>query len=522
MSEYSRTTNTLLNFSSSIGGQALTIIMQFLVRTVFIKTLGKSYLGIDGLFSNILTMLSLTEFGVGSAILFKLYDPIAKQDKHRITVLMKFYKSVYFVIGMTVAVLGASLIPFLPYLIKDYNRLLELHLNVLVIFLLFLAKTVSSYVFFAYKSAIIKANQKEYLINIISYLFTIFGGIVQIIFLLVFPVYEIYVVIAVVQVLAQNVAVAVMADRAYPYINDKTKDRIDRKEIIDLIKDCSALFLYKLNGVVLKATDNIVLSVFVGLEAVGLYSNYYVFYTAINSVMNKIFGSVSHSLGNLHTTHDYEREYKVFETVNLVTAILGGTAFAGIFCVSNEFVNVWVGNEWIIPQPFSVLMGFEVYTLASRISLSRYRNTMGLFQQAKFRPLAGMIINLIVSIALVNKWGICGILVGTLTADWTTFMWFDPLIIHRYGFENYKSVFYYYQRLLYYTMIVFAVCGFDYLLCMHVFTGHGWFSVIVHAIICGISVPLTLILLNLHRQEGKYILSLLQNYTDKISKKVIR
>ena len=88
----SRTTNTLYNFTSSIGGQFITILMHFVTRTAFIATLGKSYLGINGLFSNILTVLSLAEFGVGSAILFKLYEPISKEDHHRIAVLMKFYK----------------------------------------------------------------------------------------------------------------------------------------------------------------------------------------------------------------------------------------------------------------------------------------------------------------------------------------------------------------------------------------------------------------------------------------------
>lgn len=512
----SRTTNTIYNFTSSIGGQLITIIMQFIVRTIFIQTLGSSYLGISGLFSNILSMLSLAEFGVGSAILFKLYDPIAKEDYHRITLLMKFYKKVYQIIGMAVAVIGVCLIPFLPFLMKDYEKLETLHINAAFVFILYLTQTVSSYLFFAYKSAIVKANQKEYLLNIISYFFTVGAGLVQIVTLLLFHNFIVYVIISILQIIGQNLACAFFADKQYPYINQKTEETISKEEVKEVFKDCSALFLYKLNGVVLKATDNIILSAFIGLDIVALYTNYYVFYTTINTLFSKIFGSVSHSLGNLHTSHNIEHEYQVFRSVNLITMILGGTAGVGIFVVADEFVHTWIGEEWMLAQPFSLLMGMEVFTLANRISLSKYRTTMGLFQQAKLRPLFGMIINLAVSIALVNFWGISGVLVGTLIADWTTFMWFDPLIIHKYGFENAHSVKEYYFKLLKY-MIIIAICGtLDYFICSNLLTGLGWLSVIVHAVIIVLTVPTALIAFSFRTQEGQYVYQLGMKYVNKI------
>lgn len=520
MKNNSRTTNTIYNFTSSIGGQLLTIIMQFAVRTVFIKKLGESYLGISGLFSNILSMLSLAEFGVGSAILFKLYEPIAKKDTHRIALLMKFYRTVYQIIGIVVAVIGLCLIPFLPYLMKDYERLETLHINAVLIYLLYLTQTVSSYLFFAYKSAIVKANQKEYLLNIISYFFTIVAGLVQIVTLMLFHNFIIYVVVAILQIIGQNLASAIFANKQYPYINEKTEEKISSEEVKEVFKDCSALFLYKLNGVVLKATDNIILSAFIGLDIVALYTNYYVFYTTINSLFNKVFGSVSHSLGNLHTSHDTEHEYQVFESVNLITMVLGGTAGVGIFVVADEFVNTWIGAEWVLAQPFSLLMGLEVFTLASRISLSKYRTTMGLFQQAKLRPLFGMIINLAVSILLVNFWGISGVLVGTLVADWTTFMWFDPLIIHKHGFKNIRPVTQYYFKLLKYMAVIAVTGAVDFLICTNLLTGHGWISVIVHAVICGLTVPMALIAISYHTQEGQYVYHLALSYVKKILGKI--
>ena len=516
----SRTTNTLLNFTSSLGGQLLTILMHFITRTVFIATLGKAYLGINGLFSNILMVLSLAEFGVGSAILFKLYEPLAKEDHHRIAVLMKFYKLAYRVIGIAVTIVGLCLIPFLPMLINDYDKLTALGINAAFIFALYLLRTVSSYLFFAYKSAIIQADQKEYLINLISYIFTIGASVLQIICMYAFHDYIIYVAILIGQVIAQNIAVAVLSNKMYPYINEPTDDKMGRQEVAEIFKDCGALFLYKLNNVVLKATDNIVISKFIGIEAVAVYSNYYILYTTINTLFAKIYNAVSHSLGNLHTGSDREHEYKIFEAVMLITAILGGTAFIGVFICADELVDAWIGKEWLIAQPFAMLMGLELYTLSFRVALSKYRTTMGLFQQAKYRPVAGMIINLIVSIALVRNWGISGVLVGTIVADWTTMMWFDPIIIHKYGFGNVMPVARYFKKFLKYFFTVCAVGAADYMLCTHFMTGHGWLSVLVHAVISGITVPCVLVALNIGSAEGQYVYKLGMGYVRKFRKKL--
>lgn len=518
----SRTTNTIFNFFTSLGGQFLSILMHFIVRTVFIATLGKQYLGINGLFTNILSVLSLAEFGVGNAILFKLYDPIARDDHARIVVLMKFYKQAYRVIGFAVAVIGLALIPFLPYLIDDYDTLQNLEINAALVFGLFLFKTVSSYFFFAYRSVIIQANQKEYYINLISSVFAFLSAIVQIVCLLLFRSFFLYVVILIVQVIGQNIACALLADRMYPYIREKTSERISKEETKAIYKDCGALFLFKLNGVVLKATDNIVISIILGLPAVGEYSNYYIFYSTINTLFAKIYNSVAHSLGNLHTTGDRRHEYKVFEAVMLITALLGGTAFIGIFIVADEFVLAWIGKDWLIDKPFSLLMGLELYTLAFDLALSKYRATMGLFKQAKFRPLAGMIINLVVSVLLVRVWGISGVLVGTIVANWSTMMWFDPIIIHKYGFEGVMPVRRYFFKYLKYFFVVCAVGAADYFICSHVLVGYWWLSVIVHALICLVTVPGVLILLTFRSEEGQYVIHQGKRYLVKIKNRLTR
>ncbi len=517
MKSYSRTTNTVLNFISSVGGQVIVMIMSFVVRTFFIKTLGKEYLGINGLFSNILSLLSLAELGVGSAILFKLYTPIAREDKKRITVLMNFYKTAYRYIGIAVAILGLCMLPFLPILIKDYDTLSRLGINSSFIYILYLLNTVSSYLFLAYKSAIIKAHQKEYIINVISYVVTVIKGIVQIIVLLIGCKFEVYILVSIVFIILQNCIYALAANKMYPFINEKPEEKLSRKETKEIVKDCTALFFYKLNTVVLKSTDNIVLSVFMGLNEVALYSNYYIFYTTIQTLFAKIYNAVSHSLGNLHTTNKQNHEYTIFKIVDMITVIFGGTAFVGIFVVGDEFIETWIGAQWIIGQPFCFLLGLEIYTLAIRTALSKYRATMGLFQQAKYRPLAGMIINVILSVVLANIWGISGVILATIIADWATFMWFDPIIIFKYGFKGRFSVNKYFITNIRYFIAVIIIGVVDYLLCTHILVGYGWISIIFHALICGITVPSVLFYMERNSEECKYILNLAWKYVHRIT-----
>lgn len=518
--KHSRLTNSFYNFISSVGGQFLTILLQFIVRTVFIKNLGNEYLGINGLFSNILQMLSLAELGIGSAILFKLYKPIVTDNRKRIIVLMNFYKRVYQVIGVTITVIGLSLIPFLKLIVSDYNKLEFLGINAVLVYLLYLLKSVVSYFFLAYKSAIIKADQKEYKINTITYVVTLISSITQIISLYLFKSFETYVLIQILAVLLSNYLNARLAKKMYPYIDDVIDEKISKEEKKEIFKDCGALFLYKINTVVLKATDNIVISMFLGLNMVGMYSNYYLFYNTLDTVFNKIFDSIKHSLGNLHASNSSKREYLVFKTVNLIAVIFGAIVGIGIACASNEFVSCWLGDKWIIAQPFSILLGIEVYGLASRKYLARFRSSMGLFQQGKIRPIFGMIINIVASILLVNKLGISGVLLGTIIADWTTLLWFDPYIILKYGLGNKRLVYKYYIKNLLNLLLTFATGAICYLICNNLLVNLGWISVIIHAIIIIIIVLIMFVIFYYKSDEFVEVKRIINRFTRKILKKV--
>lgn len=512
----SRTRNTVLNVVTSIGGQLLVTVLKFVTRTVFIHTLGKSYLGINGLFSEILTMLSLTELGIDTAINFKLYKPLAEGDDKRVRVLMKFYKQAYRVIGMTILVLGLCLIPLLPRLIRDYDTLGALGIDAALIFVIYLMQSVSSYLFFAYRSAVMKANQKTYVLDIADYVVNLATNIVQILVLVFLKNFILYTVTIIVFNILKNLVNAVIATRYYPQFFIKEPDSLSREEIIGLIKDCGALFVYKLNNVVVKATDNTVISTFLGLTMVGLYSNYLLFYTTIKSLLDRLFTAAKASTGNLFATGTIEKKYRFFQVMNFLSAILFGTAGVGVAVCADEIIKVWVGRDYLIAPPFAVLVGIEVLFHGMKVNLGQVRNVTGIFRQMWFRPVLGVIVNLGVSIWLVNVCGIYGVIIGTITADILTNFLVDPSVIHKYSFENRWPVSEYYRKNVVYLALIAIICAVDMLICRHFFVGHGWFSVIVHVVIVAVSVPGVFALIYWRSGECRYLVGILNRIIVKV------
>ena len=501
----SRTKNSIINLITGMGGQILIVLVKFVTRTVFINVLGKEYLGINGLFSDILMMLSLTELGLDTAINFKLYKPLAEKDYHRIRILMNFYKKAYTAVGTTILILGLCLIPFLPYLINDYNKLEGLGINAVFIFIIYLLQSVSSYLFFAYRSAIVKADQKEYLLNIAGYVITIATNVCQIIILYIWKNFVAYTVCLVFFNILQNIVNASIANRYYPQAFKKEREKISVSEIKEIFKDLGALFIYKINGVVLKATDNLILSAFIGLSIVGMYSNYLMLYTTIRALLNKIYESVKASAGNLFVVGSIEQKSDFFEVMNFISALMYGTACVGVAVEANELIYQWIGKSYVIPQPFSILMGIEIIFVGLKLNLGTIRNVSGAFRQMWYRPLLGIIVNLVVSITMVHKYGIYGVLIGTIVADFTTNFMVDPSIIYKYSLEGYRKVSEYYIRNAKYGVVLIIAGIIDNIICTNVFVGFGWASVLVHCFICGISVPLSFYIIFHKTHECKYL-----------------
>jgi O-antigen/teichoic acid export membrane protein len=442
-----RTQNSFFNILTGTGAKLLLILLSFITRTVFVRYLGTSYLGIEGLFSNILSMLSLADLGISYAIVFKLYKPIEENNRPRILALMHLYRQTYRIIGAVIFVAGLCLIPFLPTLVRDYERFSSLGLNAVLVFLIFLANTSSSYWIYAYKASFVRANQKSYILTTISYITSIVSSVLQIVALAVFRSFMLYILVQLFITIVNGLIGGYVCDRRYPFVNEKTDERVSRAELKDFIKDCSALMVYKVHNVLINSSDNIVLSVIYGLDTVGLYANYLILKNSLRSILDSVTYALQASLGSIYSTGKVEWSRLMFRTVNLITCWLYGVGAIGLAVLINEFIPLWLGStkfvvaSWtfrgtVLTTPLALALGVEMFIIGYRQLFGIFREAMGLFQYYKFRPLLSVAVNLAVCIPGVYFLGPIGCVISTVVAGLTTNMIFDPIIIHRYALDQ--------------------------------------------------------------------------------------
>ena len=280
----SRTRNSVRNLSYALIGQGLGFVISFVARIFFIRILGSEYLGLNGLFTNVLTILSLAELGVGEAITFSLYKPLAENDTKKCIMLMQLYKKVYTVIGCAILLIGVSLTPFLPLVIKNMPDIPYINL----IYILFVVNTAVSY-FFSYKRNLIIADQKKYIATFYRYLAHAIFTFLEIIFLIITKNYIVYLFIMIAATLADNIMVSRKADKMYKFLKTEKQVPLDKESKDSIIKNTRAMMMHKVGNVVVNSTDNILLSMFVSLESVGLYSNYFFITNALNSITSHVF-----------------------------------------------------------------------------------------------------------------------------------------------------------------------------------------------------------------------------------------
>lgn len=428
----SRTKNATCNVSMAIACKFVDQILTFIVRTVFIKTLSIEYLGVNGLFTGILSFLSLAELGIGSAIIYLMYKPIAENNMQKIQAYMSAYKKLYNILGVVVFAIGASLTPFLDFFIKERP---SIDINLELIYILYIVQTVSTY-FFAYKQSIFTASQKGYIINQCTMAFSVIRSIFEIIFLIATKNFLIYLIIKVITNYAQNIFLAKLADRQYPFLKEKTKQKLTKEKVHEIKKNVSAMFLHKIGAVVLNSSDNLILSKFIGLVTVGLYSNYSTILTVVKTVLWTVFDAIVPSVGNLCAQDNGEQKYNVFKGIQLANLWISGFCTICLGVLINPFITLWIGENYLLPQVTVWAIIISYYVQTNMRAIEMFRSATGLFYNDRFVPLIQCAINIIVSIIMVQFWGVAGIFVGTSLSVLLTGFWVQPMMVFKYIFKK--------------------------------------------------------------------------------------
>ena len=449
----SRTKNTLMNTSFAILARIVSMVLGFIQKTIFIRTLGMSYTGVSGLFTDILTMLSLAELGIGSAIAYSLYKPIANEDYKRIAQLVNFFRKAYHAIALIVFSIGLALVPAIPYIVKDVPDIKE---RIQVIFILYIINSAASYLL-VYKNTLLVAAQKQYIVSTVQMVFTGIGITVECILLLVFKNYLLYLIIQIIVSLCQNITINIIANHIFPQLKAFRKETISSEDRKILFRDVRALLMYKIANVILGGTDSTIISAGLGTQQVGIAGSYNTLKGYLLSYIAQFYNSLNPSLGNLVATENKERQYSFFNSLLFGTFWIASVCSICLYTVLNPFIYIWLGHdEWLLPQAAVAINVFEFYLSILMHPIGAIRQANGLFVQTKYVAIIKAVVNLAVSVALVKPLGIMGVWIGTVVSYFSCQLWYEPLIVYHQVFQ--RSVKEYYKKMLIYFVITLFGC----------------------------------------------------------------
>lgn len=420
------------NIIFGMGGNVITMLLRFALRTIFIARLGETLNGVEDLYTEVLTLLSLAELGVGTALNFSLYGPVARGEKEKVKSYMRLYRQAYRVIALVIAAAGLLLVPFLPYIIRDPGSLTLSQLR--IYYLVFLFNTVSSY-FVAYKYSLANAEQKNYIQTNTITVTKMVSVSLQILGLLLLPNYMLYLLTQAAVELFQKIFISRYLDRRYPLLKEKDVQPLSARERTEVVKKTKALLLHRIGDMARLQTDAVIISAFQNVAAVGFIGNYKLVVNSVSNYVNVIFNSVISGFGNLIATESREKQFALFKVYRFFAIWIYGFSAVGFFLLLSPLIEMVLGKSWVLSSSIISWFLIDYFLKGERIVLSNFKTAAGVFEQDKYLTLIQGIVNLAVSIALVRPLGLAGVYVGTVVSGLIANIT-KPIIIYRVCFER--------------------------------------------------------------------------------------
>ena len=423
--------NILFGYISNI----VILLLGFWQKEIFVRVLGRTLTGVNGLYTSILSMLSLAELGIGTALNYSLYKPVAEHDEEKIKSYMRLYKRAYIIIACVIALVGIALTPFLPYLITAEKRGDISVRNLIIYYLIFLFNTVSTY-FVAYKYSLVNAEQRNYIQTTITTLTKIVTVVVQIIILFATENFLFYLLAQSAVELIQKVAVSIYFNRLYPYLRDKNVKKLEKAETDTVFTKTKAMMFHKIGDVARLSTDEIIITYFLNLSWVAVvgYYNYVITYAA--SFINIIFNSIVSGFGNLIATESKEKQYSNFKIYRFVACWLYGFAGVGFWLLLTPFVTgIWLDESWVLGQAVLTLILVDFYLKGSRTVLINFKIAAGVVEKDRYLALIQGGVNLLISIIGIKWIGLAGVYVGTVISGVLANL-IQPVIIYHDCFSQ--------------------------------------------------------------------------------------
>ena len=404
-----RTQNATRNIVFGVILKFYQILLPFAMRTAMIYLMGVEYLGLNSLFTSVLQVLNLAELGVGSAMVYSMYKPIAENDKPMVCALLKLYKKYYFFIGLIIACAGVLLTPLIPKLISGT---IPGQLNIYILYLLNLAATVMTYWLFAYKNSLLQANQRSDIASKITILTTSLQYALQLVVLWLFHDYYLYIIVMLFTQAMANIVTAMAASRLYPDL--EPKGSLPDKTIKTINQRIKDLFTAKLGATIVNSADTIVISAFLGLTVLAMYQNYYFIMSSVMGVLTVVFSSCLAGVGNSMVMESARKNYNDFRVLTFLINWIVTVCMCCFATVYQPFIELWVGKNYIFSEAVVAFFCIYFYLVTMQQVNGMYKDAAGVWHQDRFRPLIAAMVNLLLNLALVRIWGIYAILLSTI------------------------------------------------------------------------------------------------------------
>lgn len=445
-----RTRRSILNVFVTLSTNAIILVTAFIVQKILIMKLGSDYNGINGLFTSVISMMSLTDLGIGSAIIYHLYRPVAKADYDVICSLLRFYRNSYLIISVVVLIIGCVLMVFIPGIVGN----VVINDNIYLIFLLFLFDCLVSY-FLSYKKSLLYAYQLNFVIDGIHFIYYILQNIVQIFVLVFYQNFILFLLLKTICKIIENITISMYITKHYPFTKKKWVKPLSNDIRSDIFKKIKALLFHRLGRLLVTGSDSLVITGILGILQMSLYTNYHLIIGGITALLNKIFETLTSSVGNFLLDSNQNQRYEIYRKIDFLNFWFFGCASVVLFSVMQPFIVLWVGEKYLLKNTTLFFLIINFYQEGMRASILTFKDAAGIYHEDRFIPIIESSLNVIISIILALKLGISGVFIGTLLSSAIVYFYSYPKYVCRPLFNMRRSD-YIYQTFVH--LFIVVVC----------------------------------------------------------------
>lgn len=442
--------NVLSNVKYGMLSQVTKIVLQFVTRKIFLYVLGVELLGVHSLFISIISMLTMTELGMGAAVAYSLYKPLAENNTQKVAGIMCLYRKIYRVIGAIILIIGCCLLPFIPNIVNT-NVIIP---NLRLMFFIIVLKCALTYLLFAYSQTLLIASECKYKVDKLILIFTFITSIGEMVVLLLMKSYVLFLCVEMVCLITQQYLIYRETNKMYPEIMAVRNVPLDKDEKKSLWRNVYGLSISKFSGAVLSSIDNIVISTFISTAIVGYYANYSLIQAAAVSIISMAFVSVTANIGHKFTSNSIKEEHLfLMFFVNFVICAFCTVLY---YFLINDFISLFFSPNLVLSR--FVVLAIVINMLISYMGLSIqvFKDASGIFWYGKYRSIITCLLNICFSLLLVKPCGIAGVVMSTALSRIFTTLWYDPYLVYKYAFKQ-RPTRYFLTYIYYSVLVVFIV-----------------------------------------------------------------